>query len=901
MNKKWLIYTLKVISFCVFMSATASQSPSIDVLIAEEQMDSLRKQILPIFEELKSAQALLQSDPSDEAVRGVIGKLVRKFNIIKAKAEETGVDIDQEEKVIASILGDLPKKPKNIKMEQPVPVLLESQKISVTSLPPLALKSNTFGYQEQLPHEGQPFKKHVAGLLTYFPYQVSPARGIIVSSNGSLKKEWDIVGKSGNENPLMKKMFNSLDDQIVKTHLGGNPVMGLSPKIIGQLVHIIYTDPALLLQLDEAFFQNWHASYMAMPMPEANRQLKNYKDHFKKEAKDFLKILQQSLVTENGKQDAIDLLLSYMMMSVEDAGIVVTEYAKGLSIEYVPVYFTDQDYEEAKKNVLGNRLTEETIKPYLEQLIFFTGLLVGLRKYISCTTEYVTYKGNTFPMCKEVALRKLLSLILYNPETGRLDLQMLPEAVQKTVSQELKQFFAKYGDRAASEEEVMQAFLDLIENKLGRGIVYADKTYEITGEIDSGIAVLRMLFGIEDELKGSASEQFEQLLHLLFDSGKRSVKFDEDDDDGAFERENNLYQKSDWKCIISFGKGHADDDDNANAIKMVIHWSDEHGSLDVVTLHNDIQAAASIHNLYVGGKVLNAFLLGSSDKSLPCMLHYLVAESILTTKEDFVLFFTEYRSQFGKNIPETFNDSEVDWQFFFKDCSKQVFVNVVQAAIEMGLDKKASEDGVLRSAFLHALRNRDFDLMSIVCDYCNPPNYFFSEICASDFSEDQKKELIKKLFVGGLFSDCIAYILHVLNAQSIRLLPQGSLGIDRADSRGNTLIMLAFSNDLFGSPDKFNLLLKGGAKLDAKNDDGDTIVDLFLKEIRWMEERLKQPITLEEYSGWDGLKCTFDRVLSYRDSIDLIPDDKMDPVVKEQLKNAYKKCAQNYRKFKKKI
>lgn len=924
MNRKWLVYAFKAIAFCLFSFVQASQSPSLDsdsgassdgissiesgleqellladAVVAEEQMAALRGQTLLILEKLENAAALLQSDPSDEAVRDTIGKLVRKFNTIKAEAKKIDFDLGQDAKVIASTLGNLPKKPKNIKMEQPVSVLVESQTMSVTPLPTLALKFNTFGDQAQLPHEGQPFKKHVAGLLTYFPYQVSPARGIILSSNGSLKKEWDIVGKSGNENHLMKKMFNSLDGQVVKTHLGSNPVMGLSPEIIGQLVRIISTDAALLLQLDDPFFNSWHESYMSTLMPENQRFLKDNKK-FKDKARIFLKALAHHVVTENGKQEAIDLLLSYLVMETEDRGVVAAGYAKGLGIEYVPVYFTDQDYEEAKKNVLDDRLTEETIKPYLEQLIFLTGLQVGLRKYITCTTGYVTYQGNTFPMCKEATLRRLVSVILYNPETGRLDLQMLPAAAQKTVSQELKQFVAKYGDRAASDEEVMQAFLDLIENKLGRGIVYEHETYEIMGEIDSGIAVLRMLFGIKDELKGSDSEQFEQLLHLLFDNGKRSFKLDDDDDDGAFERENNLDQKSEWKCIISSGEAHADDDDDADAIKMLIDWSGGHGSLDV-TLHDDVQAAASTHSLYVGGRVLDVFLLGSSDTPLPRMLHYLVGESILSAKEDFVRFFTEYSSQFGKKIPEIFSDIEDDWEFFFENCSQQVCANVVQAAIAMGLDKDANKEGILREAFRPGMKNRDFDLISTICDYgLNPPPYFFMDICASDFSEDQKKELIKKLFEGGLFRDDIAHIFYFLDAQSLRLLPEGQFGIDRADSKGNTLIMLAVSDNEKGAWDKFNLLLEVGAKLDAKNVDGETIGDLFLKNITSMDERLKQPITPEEYHSWDGLKYTFDRVLSYRYSIDRIPDDKMDPVEKERLKNAYQKCAQDYEEFKKK-
>lgn len=770
MNKKWLVYTLKVIFFCLFMSATASQSPSLDsdsvassdgissiesgleqevlitdVVIAEKKMAALRAQAILILEKLKNVQALLQIDPSDEAARLLVGNLAYQLSTLKEEAKKIDADLGQDLQEITLIMKALPKKPKTVKVGKPLTVPSDSGKITISQIPVLRLQTNSFGNQAQLSHHGEPLKKHVAGLLTYFPYEVSPARGVILSSNGWLKKQWEMVEKNGNQDHLIKKLFNGLDGQIVKTHLGGNPAMGLSPEIIGQLVRIISIDTALLLQLDDAFFKNWHISYMNIPMPEKQRQLKNYKDYFKKEANRFLKIL--AAATENGKQEAIDALLCYLMMEREDAGVIVAGYARGLAIEYVPVYFTDRDYDEAKNNVCHNRLTAKSVERHLEQLLFFVNAQAGLDKYITYDLgSNVTYQGIIFPACKEIVLRQIINLIFYNPKIDQLDVQMLPKKLQGTLSEGLREFISMHGDKAAPDKEAMKNFLNLIEGRGKEGICYKGGIYEITGEIGNATTVLKILFGIQQELPGSASEQFEQLLHLLFDDEKRAITV--------------TTGLQGWNFSLDCG---------GDFRSGIIFWSGQHAYLDL--LDNDaIRKGSLLFNLYLASACTGTFLPGMRHMGLPYLLKHLIDDSLLTTKADFTVFFDNNTSQFTKKIPEVFNDDEAGWFTFFMECSEEIASNIMQAICEIDFVKQYTI-GFFGGAISAAIEKRDFGKVNnFMAQGLRPIKFFIDNLSLSDFSADQKRALISTLIERASdesFNEGIVDILPYLKTVSL--------------------------------------------------------------------------------------------------------------------------------------
>lgn len=852
----------------------------------------LRAQLVVLFQKAQQSAALLEVNPSDEKERKLIGKLAQDVKNIEAEAQNNGFDIQDGVEEIRSIIRSIPGKPKKRKVEEPsASSSNEPEKIHVSQLPALPLEPNSFGPQVQLPHQGEPLRKHVAGLLTYFPYEVSPMRGIILSSNGSLKKQWQLALQSGRTvSPLMKKLFNYQDGQILKTHLGGNPVMGLSPEIIGQLVRIMVIDSALLLKLDDAFFKNWHASYMATPMPEANRQLKKYTEHFKKEAKDFLKILKESVAHENGKQDAIDLLLSYMMMSVEDAGIVATEYANGLAIPFEPLYYTDQDYEQAKNDVFTMSCTTESVKPFLEQLVFVATAQTGLRSYLTSDSGYAIYQNNSFSICKEVVIRKLLALILYNPSTSKLDLNMLPQNIQQTVSEQLKQFVCMYGDKPADDRQVVKAFLDLVENKVAEGIYYKSGTYEITGDISNCTAILRILFGIKNNFQGSARDQFEEVLALLFNNGQRSISADYDKNPLVHDEE------FEYNFII---RNRADGD----FVRIVIEWDDEHGLMDVV-LPGDTCAAQVVSNVYYAGIALDTFLLGLYGMSLPRMLYFLEAESILEIEDDFIKFFSSYSSQFTKKIPEAFNTTQLEWQFFFENAIDQAAMAVVEAAVNTGLDL-GSEEGLLVEALEVFCQEGNFRLVKKICNHImNPTEYLFTQISGSHLSCKQKQYLVEKFLKRGLFSQDIYEILQVLDQESIDLLPQGEFGINRIDEKGNSLSILALTHYDFKG---FLLLFEHAADLDIRNLEGMNFYDILLKQLSEMKEFLKKPITIEEYQAAQG----YGPCRSIKDKIDVLLElvqfmlDADSATVradeKKRISDAYKDFSKTYRDFKKEL
>lgn len=785
----------------------------ISPLVIHENSSGLQQPLVNaingIIETLQESAKILQSDPTNSAAKTSINNFSKKLDGLKKKIEKIEIDdaqrkiveegIQSAQKIVDEFGSAAKSKAADVKSKK-LRSVTEPTKISSADIPslPAALKPNTFGDQEQLPHQGETIKKQVAGLLTAFPYELSPARGMIDIANGSLEKKYDVARQSGDKNSLITKLFYTLDGQIAQTHQGGNFAMSLSPEIIGQLIRIITTDPTMLLQLDEDFLKNWHASYLAAPMPEEQRQLKNPK-YFKDEAKDFLKSLKDQIKDEASKQKAIDLLLSYMVMDIQDAGIVAADYAKGLGIEFKPVYYTDEDYKKIGSILLNSSFTDDGIKKILEQCIFFFTNANGIEKYVNLNIQILVYEGKTFTSCKETVLRQLTNLILYNPKTESLDLNMLPETIQQSISPEFKEFILIHGKKIGDNKEAMQAFVDLIENKSSEGIQYKNGNYELTGDIENAVIILKMLFGIKANKEGLPIEQFKSILETLFTTKERNITF----------------------TVNAIGNLNFEILSKNFATKGALDWGPQHGSLSVqVDKGLDKQ---SIQKLFLAGKLLNKFLIKISPDLDNALQEVVYA---LKTEHDYVTFFRNYADYCGQKIAEIFNKDVFKNRLvaFINQGKIETAINITKAMNDLGLNDLGlnDEDFLLQGV-------KSFSDINALLVAGIKPSITILKIIDGKFNltKNEKTILLKKLFEKGLNQkDAIEFALK--QPRKIPFLIDCGLNINYLNDQGITPLMQTVFDY---NESTFKALLKAGADLSIHGSDGKTISDVLVDEI----------------------------------------------------------------------
>ena len=654
--------------------------------ILARPLKTIEKDTLFVF-----IEHLLQDEKISEIVigypktlRGTESEQTKKIVLEKEDLENSieGLESSLEEKII-------PQDSKVVKKKSKKRVGL----ITIAQIPPLHLPLNSFGKQQQMFHRGSKLTSP-AGLLTYFPYQLSPARGRVIVLNGALEKKWEEAKNNESNTIVIKRLFGERDGKVAKTHLGGNPVRGLSPFLIGLLVRIIQTEPALLTCLDNDFFMMWYQSYLAVKMPEEQRFLKKYK-RFAQSARTFLNSLncQYVLSDEQGKQDLIDLLLAYLVMEVADQGRMAEEFAKGLGLAFPVIYYSQEDFSTARAFFTKKSLSPNTVKETLESLLFFISEQdeFDLVKffYADSVDGYLVYQGSVFQACHELSLRKLVNLILYNPKTKKLDIGVLPKEIQHRVLEDFKKFIEVYGNTPNSNKDSTDAFLNLLEKKKEFGLTYEKDDYSMKGGLENTLAALRMLFGIkESSKKVSTTQQFTEIIELLCDKENRQIQID---------------GMSDTGCLITLKTT------DGFVIDGKFNYSDMHVRLQFLAVEA-IVTPEIVENLFVAGKILGQFLLGAYPIPMTSMLAELIELEYLEEEDEELLdFFKNYVSSYDKSIPEVFYGD--NWrEFFSKEPSQTICLSILDAANKMGFDTRA-ESGFLVELIKWACENKSFFLI----------------------------------------------------------------------------------------------------------------------------------------------------------------------------------------------
>ena len=728
----------------------------------------------------------------------------------------------------------------------PVQVLTVEQ-----ALPKLKVTESQLSEQDEPEHLGQKLND-LCGLVRAFPELVNPGiRGEITIDNGRLTQLYE----KAQDGDLVRRLFNriGLNAPVVLSNSPVNPARGMSASLIAQLVRMT-EDPktedqklVLLTKLAspggeklledasvEEFFKDWYTSFKSTfgPKDEINvkegKAEKNAFDLFRKDAREFLRTLLAH--ASKDAQGARDRLLMYLelRMRAGDREKMLQEYARGLQIPFSPLdsHYSEEDFRKLKAFFTTTRLTAQTIENHLDEILFYVRMsnnyLVKRRLYFD-SFQKLTYEGKTFTGCKENTIRTIMNIILYNPDTGHLDLNMLPDDpphyVRRNVPAPLREFVEKYGNLDKRSPEAEAAYLALVENK--PGIIYSDPqtgNHELSGEIGNGATVLRLLFGIpEREMETSEGktltpqEQMEKIFEILSYKGERELSV-ADMAEG--------YGITTFKLTLSTP--------SKFSVAANIAWTSAHGSVDFLGFDAVINDVV-INNLFLAGEALDQFVLGAYKVSLSGMVEQLIKAGSLVTEKQFLDFFKKYSSAFDLPLLQAF-DRGLFWSKVFVDLPQNIFENVINAALKVGyslsMGRKISESGLRFTALVSAVDS--VSKLAFLCESGLPVSEEMVKMVLSKMSKnialDERVAIVKTLFKYGLTDEMLRKVLFGdMGSGLVRQLPalvEAGFDLNAPDKEGITPLM---GVTFMGKINLFTALVKAGADLFPKEGEGGNI------------------------------------------------------------------------------
>ncbi len=503
---------------------------------------------------------------------------------------------------------------------------------------------------------------------------------------------------------LAVELFHIIDEEVALTALASNAPVALSPEIIGDMVLMIKSGQLATFVKpkanDKAFLEKWHNYYKAVdiPLPVEDKGIKPLAEFskFKKSARFFLRALHECVVED--EQTALDVLLANLHQKVQDAPSIAEqtkmeeEYCQVLKpsgVKLEPYFMGD------RRTVIEwyskERFTLETIESEIENITFLVLALSSdpdvERIYQTSINYAVTYEEDRFPACQEGVITTLLRLIFYDPVTQELNLSMIPQAIQDSMSPELKKYITGYKKLGkANRAKAARALVPLIENVPGVKYCRTSPTgarYELDGSTQNTVDLLKTLFGIrDDQVTGKRAEELKSIFDLLSTADHvLTLEFLENDQ-------------------TPHGDGHPTDRDSFAltlqtpefAALTEISLDSEHGESSFPGITTVGYSNEFIRNLWLAGKVTNQFLLGVCDLPADILLEKLISESLLQTKDDFLYFFKNYTNAFEEPLTQPLTLEKVYYLFLaylpidIPSKSVEPLIHMFEALKELGID-----------------------------------------------------------------------------------------------------------------------------------------------------------------------------------------------------------------------
>ena len=188
---------------------------------------------------------------------------------------------------------------------------------------------------------------------------------------------------------------------------------------------------------------------------------------------------------------------------------IVDYYSALLGIEFKPEYYTTEELEQIGKALLGQDSTYtigKDAKGIEGTTAYLSHFVAGDIAFLQAPYSIYSSPGKTFAYCAEATIRSIMNSLLYNPETGKLDITMLPQEKQKTMGQtslgqKFKDFIEKYPDPTTPNYygNSLEEWLDIVSGL--EGVKYNKGKGANAYEISAGagpenlVAVMNHIFG----------------------------------------------------------------------------------------------------------------------------------------------------------------------------------------------------------------------------------------------------------------------------------------------------------------------------------------------------------------------------------------------------------------------
>jgi ankyrin repeat protein len=335
-------------------------------------------------------------------------------------------------------------------------------------------------------------------------------------------------------NGITRSMFDVLDGRLRATVQPSNPFCALEGKNLAHIMQQLTIGPDGIVNLinlleNQAFISNWSDDWDATVNPPTKNPdpKKPYSlSEFKKKVKDFVKLLEtvhKEAKTPADKAKIVNDLAKIFMtfLALKDQNQKVTGKSYAIEEYYTTLlgkpfesdYYTSSDLERMEGTLLNTTPFSFLRDPKkLEKSVaYLNHFAAGNTSFLQ--TPFARYtshdKTYSYSYCVEAAIRSIMNSILYNPETGKLDIHMLPLALQNHMNPKFKAFIEKYPDPTVPNYygNSLVEWLDLVTGL--EGVVYKNgegsTAYEISAAAGPSnlVAVLNNIFGTKaDSFEG---------------------------------------------------------------------------------------------------------------------------------------------------------------------------------------------------------------------------------------------------------------------------------------------------------------------------------------------------------------------------------------------------------------
>jgi hypothetical protein len=335
-----------------------------------------------------------------------------------------------------------------------------------------------------------------------------------------------------NLNKIARSTLDVLDDKLRSTVQESNPFCGLEGAVIAKIMEALTTGKEgignlVKLLKDPAFITTWSDDWdkkVNLPTDDPNQKKKYSLSEFKTKIKDFVKLLEalnKEAKTDTEKEKNINDLTKIFMtfLSVKDqkqkalgkSYAIKNYYSALLNNPFESEYYTTEELEEIGKALLGQNSTHtisKNARGVEDTTAYLAHFVAGDIAFLQAPFATYTSSEKSFAYCAEATVRSIMNSLLYNPETGKLDIAMLPPTMK--LNEKFLKFIQKYPDPTAINYygDSLKDWLELVSGV--DGIIYKQGTGKDSFEMSAG-AGPKNLVAMLNHILGTEVQSFEEL------------------------------------------------------------------------------------------------------------------------------------------------------------------------------------------------------------------------------------------------------------------------------------------------------------------------------------------------------------------------------------------------------